>query len=99
MSAGIMLINLHRLLHRSFGARRPFLASLYHTQRGVYGFRPREIPEKDSGLPQISALNQGLYINCNLPLILYAFSIRLCFKDTITYALVAACYHFLTFHS
>ncbi|KAI2648519.1 putative 2-oxoglutarate dehydrogenase E1 component DHKTD1, mitochondrial [Labeo rohita] len=53
-----MLINLHRLLHRSFGARRPFLASLYHTQRGVYGFRPREIPEKDSGLPQISALNQ-----------------------------------------
>lgn len=59
MSAGIMLINLHRLLHRSFGARRPFLASLYHTQRGVYGFRPREIPEKDAGLPQISALNQG----------------------------------------
>ncbi|XP_016384100.1 2-oxoadipate dehydrogenase complex component E1 [Sinocyclocheilus rhinocerous] len=58
MSAGIMLINLHRLLHRSFGARRPFLARLYHTQRGVYGFRPREIPEKDAGLPQISALNQ-----------------------------------------
>uniref|UniRef100_A0A672NNA8 2-oxoadipate dehydrogenase complex component E1 n=1 Tax=Sinocyclocheilus grahami TaxID=75366 RepID=A0A672NNA8_SINGR len=53
-----MLINLHRLLHRSFGATRPFLASLYHTQRGVYGFRPREIPEKDAGLPQISALNQ-----------------------------------------
>uniref|UniRef100_A0A671LLN9 2-oxoadipate dehydrogenase complex component E1 n=1 Tax=Sinocyclocheilus anshuiensis TaxID=1608454 RepID=A0A671LLN9_9TELE len=58
MSAGIMLINLHRLWHRSFGARRPFLARLYHTQRGVYGFRPREIPEKDAGLPQISALNQ-----------------------------------------
>uniref|UniRef100_A0A671LSH8 2-oxoadipate dehydrogenase complex component E1 n=1 Tax=Sinocyclocheilus anshuiensis TaxID=1608454 RepID=A0A671LSH8_9TELE len=53
-----MLINLHRLWHRSFGARRPFLARLYHTQRGVYGFRPREIPEKDAGLPQISALNQ-----------------------------------------
>uniref|UniRef100_A0A8C1KN46 2-oxoadipate dehydrogenase complex component E1 n=1 Tax=Cyprinus carpio TaxID=7962 RepID=A0A8C1KN46_CYPCA len=53
-----MLINLNRLLHRSLGARRPFLASLYHTQRGVYGFRPREIPEKDAGLPQISALNQ-----------------------------------------
>ncbi len=59
MSAGIMLINLRRILHRSFGARGPFLASLYHTQRGVYGFRPREIPEKDAGLPQISALNQG----------------------------------------
>uniref|UniRef100_A0A8C1ZMV2 2-oxoadipate dehydrogenase complex component E1 n=1 Tax=Cyprinus carpio TaxID=7962 RepID=A0A8C1ZMV2_CYPCA len=54
-SAGIMLINLHRLLNR---ARRPFIASLYHTQRGVYGFRPREIPEKDAELPQISALNQ-----------------------------------------
>lgn len=58
MSAGIMLINLRRILHRSFGARGPFLACLYHTQRGVYGFRPREIPEKDAGLPQISALNQ-----------------------------------------
>ncbi|XP_048013795.1 probable 2-oxoglutarate dehydrogenase E1 component DHKTD1, mitochondrial [Megalobrama amblycephala] len=58
MSAGIMLMNLPRLLHRSFGARRPFLASLYHTQRGVYGFRPRETPERDDGLPQISALNQ-----------------------------------------
>uniref|UniRef100_A0A8C1Y9V6 2-oxoadipate dehydrogenase complex component E1 n=1 Tax=Cyprinus carpio TaxID=7962 RepID=A0A8C1Y9V6_CYPCA len=55
MRAGIMLINLHRLLNR---ARRPFIASLYHTQRGVYGFRPREIPEKDAELPQISALNQ-----------------------------------------
>ncbi|XP_026059023.1 2-oxoadipate dehydrogenase complex component E1 [Carassius auratus] len=58
MSGGIMLMNLHRLLHRSFGARRPFLASLYHTHRGVYGFRPREVPEKDAGLPQIAALNQ-----------------------------------------
>ncbi|XP_056307687.1 2-oxoadipate dehydrogenase complex component E1 [Danio aesculapii] len=58
MSARSMLINLPRLLHRSFGARRSFLASLYHTQRGVYGFRPRDGAEREAELPQISALNR-----------------------------------------
>lgn len=52
------LVNLHRLCHRYFKATRPVVASLYHTQRGVYGYRPKENQDKDADLPQLSALNQ-----------------------------------------
>uniref|UniRef100_A0A8B9JIJ3 2-oxoadipate dehydrogenase complex component E1 n=1 Tax=Astyanax mexicanus TaxID=7994 RepID=A0A8B9JIJ3_ASTMX len=38
MSAGVMLKNVHRLCRYSLGVSR---ARLYHTERGVYGYRPR----------------------------------------------------------
>ncbi|KAG9280801.1 putative 2-oxoglutarate dehydrogenase E1 component DHKTD1, mitochondrial [Astyanax mexicanus] len=59
MSAGVMLKNVHRLCRYSLGVSR---ARLYHTERGVYGYRPRtETPEGDTGLSQLehfSSLNQ-----------------------------------------
>ncbi|KAI7812207.1 2-oxoadipate dehydrogenase complex component E1 [Triplophysa rosa] len=58
MSAVMRLTNLHRLCHRAFRATRPAVANLYHTHRGVYGYRPRDNPERDADLPQVSALNQ-----------------------------------------
>ncbi|XP_056596526.1 2-oxoadipate dehydrogenase complex component E1 [Triplophysa dalaica] len=58
MTAVMRLMTLHRLCHQAFRSTRPVVANLYHTQRGVYGYRPRDDPEKDAVLPQVSALNQ-----------------------------------------
>ncbi|XP_036432329.1 LOW QUALITY PROTEIN: probable 2-oxoglutarate dehydrogenase E1 component DHKTD1, mitochondrial [Colossoma macropomum] len=58
MSAGIILKNVHKLSRGALGVSRPLF---YHTERGVYGYKPRrEAPaeEGDTGIDHFSSLNQ-----------------------------------------
>ncbi|XP_030624266.1 2-oxoadipate dehydrogenase complex component E1 [Chanos chanos] len=61
MAGGIMIRNLHRLFSQYLGAARPYRTCLYHTERGVYGYRPRQTEEDDT-IPSVGthtfSLNQ-----------------------------------------
>lgn len=65
MSAGVLLKSLHKVSRYSLAVLRAPLASSYHTERGVFGYRPRrgEPEEPDKELQALlnthSCLNQG----------------------------------------
>lgn len=62
MSAGVMLKCLHKVSRYSLAVFRAPLVALYHTERGVFGYRPRR-GKPDVVLQELldthSCLNQG----------------------------------------
>uniref|UniRef100_A0AAY5EAB4 2-oxoadipate dehydrogenase complex component E1 n=1 Tax=Electrophorus electricus TaxID=8005 RepID=A0AAY5EAB4_ELEEL len=54
MSSGVMLKNLHKLNRCMLIASRRPLITLYHTERGVYGYRPRRGTLDDHGLARLA---------------------------------------------
>lgn len=65
MSAGVMLKSLHKVSRYSLAVLKAPLVSSYHTERGVFGYRPRransEKPDAElqALLETHSSLNQG----------------------------------------
>lgn len=65
MSAGVMLKSLHKVSRYSLAVLKAPLVSSYHTERGVFGYRPRransETPDAElqALLKTHSSLNQG----------------------------------------
>lgn len=58
MSALLILKNLHRGIRLPLSVARPGLVSFYHTHKGVYGYRPKQIEGDSKFSDHITALNQ-----------------------------------------